>query len=82
MEDPKKIDAIIAKLKKETGSSSWKAAEGFHALMAVDAAAYGVNFNAGKGLIVKTFVNDDTGEVRTFYWNSVKKTIKLKSNGN
>lgn len=77
MEDSKKIDAIIVNLKKETGSDAWKVAEGYHSLGAVDVGLTGVTFNLDKGLIVKAFVNEDTGEVRTYHWQSVRSKIRV-----
>jgi hypothetical protein len=87
MEQQKKTQDILNELNKGKTKPVWVALEGFHALTVAQPPAstsYAsileslsgmpkshATFNPGAGLIVKTFFNTATGEVKTYYYKQV-----------
>ena len=58
----------IEQIQEDLTSSGgiWIALSGYHVLIAADVNSDGVKFNMNAGVVVKTFVNLQTGEVKTF----------------
>lgn len=76
MEDPEKIKKILAELNKGLKTPVWIPSVGFHALMVVELVGNNVkvgNFKGNEGVPIKSFINTETGELRT-YW--VKHVIQ------
>lgn len=77
MEDEKKIETILAKLNKGLIAKKWAAADGFHYMPVAyppnPGGGLATRFDTNVGIIVKTFVHNDTGEVKVFYFRSVIK---------
>lgn len=65
--DPARVQAKIRELALETPlHPNWVASDGFHALTVLTVEGDKVNFNPNLGIPLKTFINSDTGEIRTF----------------
>jgi hypothetical protein len=61
------IDQIIQSLNSTTPGQAWIALEGLHALTTVINNGQGnISFNPGSGIVVKTFLNQSTGEIKLF----------------
>lgn len=65
MEDPKKVQAKIDELLKETGHR-WTALSGNHALTKVNVKADEYEFRPDTGMPVKAFADLVTGEIKIF----------------
>jgi hypothetical protein len=64
-EDQIKIQAKIAELTKQFGGN-WSPVDGFTALTNVQFITEGLIFNPTVGVPIKAFINQDTGEIKTF----------------
>jgi hypothetical protein len=71
-QDPAKINAIIAQLKKDTGDE-WDETVGFFAVMLTKYNGTVPEFNLSSGMVQKAFINLKTGEVRYFWIDRIKK---------
>ena len=63
-----KIKNQLDELNKESGVDVWTTAQGFHAITAVTKEGDGFQFNPASGIIVKAFINKNTGEIRVFHY--------------
>lgn len=72
-EDPKKIQKILDELNRDLPKPVWEDAIGYHSLTTITFSNGGINFDLSSGIIVKAFVNNDTGELRTYYYKKVLK---------
>lgn len=69
-DDEGKIKGILLKLNEEDGSD-WEEIEGYHALMSVNfEPVIGARFSSGTGIIVKGFINHNTGEIKTYWFKN------------
>jgi len=58
---------IIEALNRSTPGQIWIALDGIHALTTVtNGGMTGITFNPASGIVVKTFVNQNTGEIKLF----------------
>lgn len=76
VEDEKKIQKILDSLNAGLSKPVWAASTGFHASTAITFINGDVKqpiFNPAEGIPVKTFINTETGEIKT-YW--VKYIVK------
>jgi hypothetical protein len=73
MEDRQKINQILAKLNEGQTEPQWVVVPGWHALMVVNEDNDGYNPDMAKGMIVKSFINAVTGEVKVFHSMFVEK---------
>ena len=67
-ENPQKVQDKVTELNKLTKGQEWIPAIGFHAMTVVEIAKAGQKpvFNPASGLIVRSFVNTTTGEIKSF----------------
>lgn len=74
-EDSKKIDDILKKLNGTKNPPVWVVAEGFHTMTAVSfmggTSGKDAVFNPASGIIVKSFVNTKTGEIKPYFYKKV-----------
>jgi hypothetical protein len=65
------LDSIVVFLneKEKDEYKAWKYVDDYHALMSVDLTKDPVLFNGSGGILVKTFYNEKTGEIKTFAIN-------------
>jgi len=61
-----KINAKLVELNSGETGAPWTAIEGQNALMQTDFNTSGAVFNMGKAVVVKLFMNRNTGELKTF----------------
>ncbi|MBI3549441.1 MAG: hypothetical protein HY078_10410 [Elusimicrobia bacterium] len=59
------LDQVLADL-EHGGTGPWVVLEGYFAITSVEVILGSVNFNPGKGVPMKAFLNTRTGEIRTF----------------
>ena len=72
-EDPRKIQAKIDYLNNLVGGH-WVAATGKHALTEVKGNDYNkLTFFPTRGIVIKVFMNQDTGEIRIFHARPFEK---------
>lgn len=70
VDDQKKIEKILKQLNGGTVEGDWKPAEGYHVMPVANFTSAGVDFNLDKGLPIKNFTNEKTGEVRSFVFRA------------
>jgi hypothetical protein len=78
MEDQNKIDKILKTLNGSAPREKWvwEQVEGFHSLMTAIPPSGSMTpayFNGSNGVIVKSFINTETGEIKTFYYKKVTR---------
>lgn len=75
MEDKQKIDSILKTLNKGAIKGDWEPARGFHTYIATEVTPQyngpSFNFDLGRGMVIKNFVNTKTGEVKSYFFDKV-----------
>lgn len=75
MEKNSRIKALVDKIRKETGSDDWEPIDGLVALTNVEIREVNeqrsADFNPGKGMPVKAFLNTKTGEIKIYTYEAV-----------
>ena len=75
MENKTQVDAILARIRSETGVDSWEPIQGLVALTNVEVnindGRRSANFLPGSGVPVKAFLNTQTGEIKLYTYEAV-----------
>jgi len=75
MEDTKRIEKLLKAIKSETKSDDWAPIDGLVALTNADVkdvnGQRSADFNPGKGIPVKAFMNTKTGEIKIYTYEAV-----------
>ncbi len=66
MIDQTKVNRKIEELRDSSGGHLWKEISGYQALTMVNIETSGAVFNPASGVVVKTFVDTVTGEIKIF----------------